>query len=75
MSAEKKLMLDLPLRVVLTESGISHFISHNKKLVRFRLADNVDESGISFTSFAPLSLQSLIILQELLRNSKLLSKL
>lgn len=62
MSAGKKTLLDLPLRVVLTEAGVSHFISHNKKLVRFRLADNVDESGITFSTFAPLSLQSLILL-------------
>ena len=61
MSSDRKSLLDLPLKVVLTESGVSHFISHKKKLIKFRLADNVEESGVSFSSFAPLSLQSLIL--------------
>ena len=42
MGSDKKFILELPLKVVLTEDGASNFISHNKKLLRFRLADNVD---------------------------------
>ena len=48
-SGDKKFILELPLKVVLTEDGASNFISHNKKLMRFRLADNVEEYGISLT--------------------------
>ncbi len=61
MSADKKSLLDLPLKVVLTEQGVSHFISRNKKLAKFRLADNVEESGVIMNKFAPLSLQRMIL--------------
>lgn len=61
MASGKKSLLNLPLKVVLTEEGVSHFISHNQKLIRFRLADNVDESGIALTSFSPISLQRMIL--------------
>lgn len=61
MSADKKPLLDLPLKVVLTEQGVSHFISRNKKLAKFRLADNVEESGVIMNKFAPLSLQRMIL--------------
>ena len=61
MAAEKKPFLELPLKVVLTEEGASHFISRKKRLLRFRLADNVEEYGISLSTFAPLSLQSMIL--------------
>ncbi|MCI1209557.1 MAG: hypothetical protein LKF96_08960 [Treponema sp.] len=62
MSAEsKKFMLDLPLKVVLTEQGASNFIRHKKKLLRFRLADNVEEYGISINRFSPQSIQNMIL--------------
>lgn len=59
-AAEKKFYLDLPLKVVLTEEGASHFISHKKKLLRFRLADNQEEYGISMEHFSPMSVQNMI---------------
>lgn len=61
MSAEKKFSLNLPLKVVLTEEGASHFISHKIKLLRFRLADNIEEYGISLNPFSPQSLQNMIL--------------
>jgi hypothetical protein len=61
MASEKKFMLDLPLKVILTEHGASHFISHKKKLLRFRLADNVEEYGISLNHFSPISIQNMIL--------------
>ena len=61
-SADKKFILELPLKVVLTEDGASNFISHNKKLLKFRLADNVEEYGISLNKFSPQSIQSMILL-------------
>ena len=62
MGSDKKFILELPLKVVLTEDGASNFISHNKKLLRFRLADNVEEYGISLDKFSPQSIQSMILL-------------
>ena len=61
-ASDKKFLLDLPLKVILTEDGASNFISHNKKLLRFRLADNLDEYGISLNKFSPQSVQSMILL-------------
>ena len=63
MCALKKPLLDLPVKVILTEEGASHFISKKKKLLRFRLADNVEEYGIKFNSFAPNSLQQMILVE------------
>lgn len=57
----RKFMLDLPLKVILTEQGASHFISNKKKLLRFRLADNVEEYGISLNHFSPQSVQNMIL--------------
>ena len=61
MSSDKKFIIELPLKVILTENGASNFMSHNKKLIRFRLADNVDEYGISLNKFSPQSIQSMIL--------------
>lgn len=56
----KKFTLELPLKVILTEYGASQFISRKMKLVRFRLADNIEEYGIAFEEFTPKSLQNMI---------------
>lgn len=61
-SSDKKFIIELPLKVILTEDGASNFISNKKKLLRFRLADNVDEYGISLNKFSPQSVQSMILL-------------
>lgn len=61
-AANKKFMLELPLKVVLTENGCSNFISRKKNLIRFRLADNLDEYGISLNKFSPQSIQSMLLL-------------
>lgn len=58
----KKSMLELPLKVILSEDGASNFINHKKKLIRFRLADNLDEYGISLNKFSPQSIQSMLLL-------------
>ena len=57
----KKFVLNLPLKVILTESGASHFITHKKKLLRFKLADNTEEYGISLNPFSPQSIQNMIL--------------
>ena len=61
-SGDKKFIIELPLKVILTEDGASNFISNNKKLLRFKLADNIDEYGISLNKFSPQSVQSMILL-------------
>ena len=61
-AANKKFMLELPLKIILTEDGASNFISHKKRLLRFRLADNVDEYGIYMNKFSPQSIQNMLLL-------------
>ena len=58
---EKKRILDIPIKLVLTQEGSTFFIKQNKKLLRFTLAGNVEEYGISMDSFAPDNLQRLIL--------------
>ena len=59
-ASSKKEILQLPLKVILTEEGVSQFIRQKKRLLRFKLADNVEESGIKFTEFTPASLQQMM---------------
>lgn len=61
-ASNKKFMLELPLKIILTEDGASNFISHKKRLLRFRLADNVDEYGIYMNKFSPQSIQNMLLL-------------
>ncbi len=61
-AADKKFMLDLPLKVILTEEGASHFISRKQKLLRFKLADNVEEYGIALSHFSPMSIQNMMLI-------------
>jgi len=58
----KGLIRDLTLRIILTEKGINFFIKHNKKLNRFRMADDQEEYGISLDTFAPLSVQRMLLI-------------
>lgn len=60
--SDKKFIIELPLKVVLTEEGTSNFLNNNKKLTRIRMADNVDEYGIALNKFSPQSIQSMILL-------------
>ena len=60
-SAEKKRLLNLPIKLVLTQEGSTFFIKQNKKLLRFTLAGNVEEYGISLDSFVPDNIQRLIL--------------
>ena len=61
-AAGKKFMLELPLKVILTDNGASNFISNNKRVIRQKLADNIDEYGISLKKFSPQSIQSMLLL-------------
>ncbi len=56
-------MLDLPLKLILTEAGASNFISHKKNLKKIKLADNVEEYGVSLNKFSPQSVQNMLLLE------------
>ena len=59
---KKKFILDLPLKIILTEQGTSHFLSHKKQLLNLKLADNRSAHGITMDHFSPSSLQDMILL-------------
>ncbi|MCX7655627.1 MAG: hypothetical protein N2Z76_03775 [Treponemataceae bacterium] len=61
-SQEKKTVLELPLKVVLTEEGTTVFIKQNKKLARFKLADNVEEYGLLLDKFVPAAIQRMLLI-------------
>lgn len=58
---ERKSILDLPVKVILTEAGTTFFINNKKSLKKFRLADNVEEYGIYLDRFTPISLQRMLL--------------
>jgi len=61
-SGEKKSILSLPLKIILTQEGSTFFIRQNKKLLKFKLADNVEEYGISLDEFTPATIQRLLLI-------------
>ncbi len=61
-AGEKKSILNLPLKIILTQEGSTFFIRQNKKLLKFKLADNVEEYGISLDVFTPATIQRLLLI-------------
>jgi hypothetical protein len=51
--AKKKKILDLPIKLFFNDEGINYFIKNNKKLQKFKLADDVERYGIYFQQFSP----------------------
>ena len=60
-AGERKRILELPIKLILTQEGSTFFIKQNKKLLRFSLAGNVEEYGISMETFTPDSVQRLVL--------------
>jgi hypothetical protein len=59
---ERKSVINLPVKLVLTEEGTSFFIRKGKNLKKFKLADNVEEYGIILDTFSPASLQRMMLI-------------
>jgi len=62
---EKKSVINLPVKLVLTEGGTSFFIRKGKNLRKFKLADNLEEYGIVLDTFTPSSLQRMMLVDYL----------
>ncbi|NNM66725.1 MAG: hypothetical protein HKM06_01805, partial [Spirochaetales bacterium] len=63
MATEKrKKILELPIKIIFNEEGINFFIKSNKKLNKFKLADDVEQYGIFFDSFSPASVQKMLLI-------------
>jgi len=59
---KRKKILDLPMKIIFNEEGINFFIKSNKKLSKFKLADEVEQYGIFFDSFSPASVQKMLLI-------------
>lgn len=59
---EKKNILELPLKIIMSEEGTTVFLKQNKKLTKFKLADNAEEYGLLFERFVPSSVQRMLLL-------------
>jgi hypothetical protein len=59
---KKKKILELPMKIIFNEEGINFFIKSNKKLSKFKLADEVEQYGIFFDSFSPASVQKMMLI-------------
>jgi len=59
---KRKKILELPMKIIFNEEGINFFIKSNKKLSKFKLADEVEQYGIFFDSFSPASVQKMMLI-------------
>jgi hypothetical protein len=62
MGGERKNIIDLPLKLVLTDEGTTFFIRNNKKINKFKLADSKEEYGLFLDKFSPASIQRLFLI-------------
>ncbi len=59
---KRKKILELPMKIIFNEDGINFFIKSNKKLSKFKLADEAEQYGIFFDSFSPASVQKMLLI-------------
>ena len=59
---KRKKILELPMKILFNEEGINFFLKSNKKLSKFKLADEVEHYGIFFDSFSPPSVQKMLLI-------------
>lgn len=59
---KRKKILELPMKIIFNEEGINFFIKSNKKLSKFKLADEMEQYGIFFDSFSPASVQKMMLI-------------
>jgi len=54
--------IDIPMKVIFTDDGVSYFTSQQKKINRFKLSDGVEEYGIQVVDFVPITIQRMQLL-------------
>lgn len=62
MSGEKKKLVELPLKIILSERGTTSFMGKSKKVMRFMTAEDVEEYGVLVNQFSPKSVQTMILM-------------
>ncbi len=58
----KRPHINVPIKMIFTDAGVSYFISHNKKLNKYKLSDNNEEYGIQLVDFSPSTVQRMMLL-------------
>lgn len=53
--------LELPIKVLFNEEGQNFFLKNNKKLTKYKLAEEMELYGIMFETFSPASIQKLLM--------------
>ncbi len=61
-AVKKSPLLNMPIKLILTNNGVSYFLSHGKKLARIKLANNHEQYGVKLMNFTPQSIQRMILL-------------
>jgi hypothetical protein len=56
----RKPIIDIPVKMLFTEQGVSFFLKNNKKLNRFDMADNTKQYGLLINQVTPVSMQNMI---------------
>jgi hypothetical protein len=59
---KKKKILELPMKILFNDEGVNFFIKSNKKLSKFKLADEAEQYGIYFDTFSPASVQKMMLI-------------
>ncbi len=59
--SRKEPVIELPLRVILTDTGVGFFLQNNKKLNKYPLADGSEQYGVSLDRFSAASLQHMML--------------
>ncbi|MFP4704734.1 MAG: hypothetical protein ACLFMV_08005 [Spirochaetaceae bacterium] len=60
-SRRRSTTINLPIRVVFTDEGLSYFMRHNRALQRLHLSDDRDEYGVKLEGFSAPTLQKLLL--------------
>lgn len=58
----KRPHINVPIKMIFTDAGVSYFISHNKRINKYRLSDNNEEFGIYLVDFSPATVQRMMLL-------------
>ncbi|MFW5801210.1 MAG: hypothetical protein ACOCVC_04220 [Spirochaeta sp.] len=58
----KRPNINVPIKMIFTDAGVSYFISHNKRINKYRLSDNMEEYGIYLVDFSPSTVQRMMLL-------------
>jgi hypothetical protein len=61
-SQERKAIIEVPIKAILTEAGTAFFINNKKPVKKFKLADQGEEYGILLERFSPASLQRMMLI-------------